>query len=577
LNRTPFAKTADSIHFKRPLKRSIAVCLSALFIVSMIAVLATPTATAATSSALHTSSSYVLDANGNTVYLRGMGVAGFAPDLQLWGSGGSDNWGNQWNYNPATVMDQTFDAMKNQWHVNMIRVFIYPSWWYRDGIVPTQESSSYGSSTTPISIKAYMKTLCQEADKYGIYVDIVPYMMTPYSGSFDKDEYVSNDFGYQGMPLCNNWDSEATKFLSDAGYGGNEAGFWSWLWSDMATTLKDCPNAIFEAWNEPGMGSDVDAIPAGYMNYLSVMYNAIRGTGSTNLIMMQWHVGWFPNGYGNNLSWVKQIDSAIHPTNLIYTTHFYYYAPSDLSSYWTKDYATLKTQIQTGISSMGIAAPLVINEEGSCLSSSPNKQNDYTWWGNVVLAQRDLNVGAGAYYWLSDSGLGGVFSGESMLSSGYSPNIMGQSYISAYQATAMNPTVTPAPTVAPTAMPKPTATPTPTPTATPKPPTVTPTPAPTTVPTAALAPTVTPTSAPTAAPTVTPKPTATKTPTPESIATASPNPTVTSTKTPTPTVTPKPTAASTEPPAIKTPINRWFHWYNWFSWARFRGMFFLFR
>lgn len=460
MNKNPLAKTANSTHLKYSPKKLIAICLSALFVISMISVLATPTATAATSSALHTSGSYVLDVNGNTVYLRSMGLAGFAPDMQLWGSGGSDNWGNQWNYNPTTAMDQTFDAMKNQWHINMIRVFVYPSWWYRDNIVPAQESSSYSSQTTPISIKAYMKTLCQEADKYGIYVDIVPYMLTPYSGSFDKDTYVTSNFGYQGMPLSGNWDSAATKFLSDAGYSGNEAGFWSWFWSDMATTLKDYPNAIFEAWNEPGMGSDVDAIPQGYMTYLQTMYSSIRGTGSSNIIMMQWHVGWFPNGYGNNLSWAKQIDNTIHPTNLIYTTHFYYYSPSDLSSYWALDYATLKSQIQTGISSMGITAPLVINEEGSCLSSSPNKQKDLTWWTNLVLAQRDLNVGAGAYYWLSDSGLGGVFSGETMLSGGYQPNTMGQAYIAAYQTTSTNPPVTPSPT----ATPKPTATQTPTPT-----------------------------------------------------------------------------------------------------------------
>ena len=52
------------------------------------------------------------------------------------------------------------------------------------------------------------------------------------------------------MPMSG-WDAAGTKFLSDAGYGNNEAGFWSWFWADMATTLKDCPNAIFEAWNEP--------------------------------------------------------------------------------------------------------------------------------------------------------------------------------------------------------------------------------------------------------------------------------------------------------------------------------------
>ncbi len=58
---------------------------------------ATSVQAATTTSALHTSGSYILDANGNTVYLRGMGIAGMAPDLILWGNSGSDNWGDQWN------------------------------------------------------------------------------------------------------------------------------------------------------------------------------------------------------------------------------------------------------------------------------------------------------------------------------------------------------------------------------------------------------------------------------------------------------------------------------------------------
>ena len=188
-------------------------------------------------------------------------------------------------------------------------------------------------------------------------------------------------------------------------------------------------------------------IPSGYMTYLTTMYTAIRGTGATNLIMMQWHMGWFPNGYGNNLSWVKQIDNTIHPTNLVYTTHLYYYAPTDLTSYWATDYAGLKTQLQTGINSMGITAPLVINEEGSCLSKlTKQTKRLYMVEKPTALAQRDLNIGAGAYYWLSDAGLGPVYAGETMLSSGYSPNAMGQAFINAYNG----PTTTPAPTATPT-------------------------------------------------------------------------------------------------------------------------------
>ena len=123
MENSPHDRTVNTLLLKRTARKAVALCLSALFIVSMISVLAAPAASAATTSALYTSGSYILDSNGTTVYLRGMGLAGFAPDLVLWGSGGSDNWGVQWNYNPTVVMDQTFDAMKNQ-HINMIRVFI---------------------------------------------------------------------------------------------------------------------------------------------------------------------------------------------------------------------------------------------------------------------------------------------------------------------------------------------------------------------------------------------------------------------------------------------------------------------
>jgi hypothetical protein len=465
-------------------------------------------------------------------------------------------------------MDQTFSALQNQWHVNMIRVFVYPSWWYRDNIAPSQESSSYASSTTPISTKAYLKTLCTEAAKYGIYVNIVPYMLTPSTSSFDKDPYATtNSVGAQGLPMSG-WDSAAQRFLSDAGYGNNELGFWSWFWADMATTLKDHPNAIFEAWNEPQPGADNAPITSGYMQYLQTMYSAIRGTGSNHLIMMQWHMGWFPNGYGNDLSWAKQIATAIPTaTNLVYTTHLYYHAPSDLSSYWKLDYAGLKAQLQAGIATMGITAPLVINEEGSCLSAVANKQNDYTWWQNVLLAQRDLGIGACAYYWLSDAGLGPVYSGETMLSNGngYVPNTMGQAFINAYNGAS---TPTPAPTATPTQTPTPTATPTPAPTATPTP-TLTPTTAPT--PTSTEQPNPTPTPTPTATPDSTPtiitpqNPTTAATPTPTQTPTQKP------TATPSPTTTPtNPTQNPTSNPSAPAPQAFTFRYLFWQYWPTLR-------
>jgi hypothetical protein len=541
----------------KKLSKPLAVCITALFLVSMISVFASqPVQAATTTPSLRTSGSYILDTNGNSVYLRGMGLAGFAPNMVLWGNGNSDSWGNQWNTDTA-IMDQTFESMKNDWHINMIRVFFYPSWYYRDNIVPAQESASHSSMTTAISIKSYLQTMATEASKYGIYIDLVPYMLTPSSSSFGLDKYASSNFGWQGMPLCG-WDSAGNQFLADAGYGNNEAGFWNWLWTDMGNTFKDYPNVIFDAWNEPNVGLDNDAIPSGFMTYLQTMYTAIRSTGSTNLIMMQWHMGWFPNGYGNDLSWVKQIDNTIHPTNVVYTTHFYYYAPSDLTSYWATDYAGLKAQVHTAINSMGIVAPLVINEEGSCLAYSSNQARDVTWWINLLQVQYDLGIGAGAYYWLSDAGLGPIYAGETMLSSGYAPNAMGQAFINAYRAgTTQIETPTPNPTATPT--PEPTATPTPTPVET-------------------ASPTTAPTETPLETPTVTPTPQPTQTPSTPTIPTKPSTPIVTTTPEPTNTPSPEPTAptqpSKPQPDRSLDTLSGFFyrHWFIFF-WPRYSAWF----
>ena len=222
---------ANTLNARR-LKKPIAVCITALFIVSMLSVLSIDTVQAApATSALHTSGSYILDANGNSIYLRGIGLAGFAPNLMIWNNNENDNWGAQWNHNPTTTMEQTFQTMKNQWHINMIRIFIYPSWWYKDNIVPAQESSSYASSTTPISIKAYMQNLCNVADKYGIYVNIVP-ICCPINWPLTK---IHMFIGLDGKECQCAAGMNQPKILNDACYGNNQSAL-EMVLTDMATT-----------------------------------------------------------------------------------------------------------------------------------------------------------------------------------------------------------------------------------------------------------------------------------------------------------------------------------------------------
>ena len=73
--------TGHSINFRK-LAKPAALCIIAIFVISMLSVFASTGVQAATTTlALHTSGDQILDSNNNVVYLRGIGVAGMTPDL----------------------------------------------------------------------------------------------------------------------------------------------------------------------------------------------------------------------------------------------------------------------------------------------------------------------------------------------------------------------------------------------------------------------------------------------------------------------------------------------------------------
>ena len=67
---------------------------------------------------------------------------------------------------------------------------------------------------------------------------------------------------------------------------------------------------------------------------------------------------------------------------------------------------------------MDVAAPLVINEAGSCCTNyavSGDLQNEQNWWDGICHASKDLGVGLTAYYWMSSSDMGPAYKGEEMI------------------------------------------------------------------------------------------------------------------------------------------------------------------
>ena len=200
-----------SLNLRRKAK-PVALTICALFLISILSVLALNGAQvqgASTTLPLHTSGNQILDSNNSPVYLRGVGVAGMTPDLIFWGNGGGDSWADQWQSASSAAVTDTFQALSTTWHVNMIRIFMYPEWYWLNGASGTANGEN---------VQSYIATLASEAAQYGIYIDIVPYQLTAYSGSFTSDPYLSGSMTTnQGMPFSG-WDSAGQNFIASTGY-----------------------------------------------------------------------------------------------------------------------------------------------------------------------------------------------------------------------------------------------------------------------------------------------------------------------------------------------------------------------
>ena len=385
----------------------------------------------ATALPLHVSGSEIVNPSNQVVVLRGIGRVG---DLQsasgMWSGPGTyvATWDQMWQPIRSNVelIDATFSCYQQFWHVNMIRMLIPVNWYWQNTIVPAQQDpGNYPTYTATISYQTYVATVARESAKYGIYVDVCPYELLSNYQDSNKD-------GAQGQPM-GTWDSDAQSFLNSTGLTEQE--FWSQYWTLMASNLKGYGNVIFEAWNEPeNLGND--SVTPSYLTYLTAMYDAIRGAGAQNLIFMQWDSGYLPNY--NDLSWARQISNAIpNAENLVFTTHAYRHGP-DFNPEWGTSYDAVEGQLQAAVQSMGINAPLVINEAGSCMFSVPNDdvKAELTWWEALNQAAAKLGIGVTAYYWLSDSDLGYAFSGETLLQGTWTtgavsptPNEMGQIFL----------------------------------------------------------------------------------------------------------------------------------------------------
>lgn len=107
----------------------------------------------------------------------------------------------------------------------------------------------------------------------------------------------------------------------------NELNFYT-AW---ATAEKSNPYVWFGTMNEPGSGDSAQEVS---------IYNAIRGTGNTNPILLETTGGGGPSGFGQNGLTASSYTSM---TNVIWDQHFYG---------WMPNYSTSQTTINSTLSSM---------------------------------------------------------------------------------------------------------------------------------------------------------------------------------------------------------------------------------
>jgi hypothetical protein len=407
-----------------------------VFVMGLLCVGACHTNAQAATPPLHTSGHSILDADNNVVYLRGIGRNG---DMQsasgMWSAPGMkvNAWDQKWfSINDSIpLMDATFQSYRDYWHVNMIRVFISAEWWWKDSIVASQEDpDNYPGWNTPISFRSYIETMVQEAGKYGIYVDFVPYCACDqydYSGAWEG-EAIS---GWVPGTASDTFIKSVT-----TGAGKTEMQFWESWWTSVVQRIGPYPNTIFEMWNEPG---DTQST---YFSYMIDMYKTIRNTGNQNLIFMQWNMGFVPTW--QELEWVptlyNQLKASIgsNPANLVVTTHPYRYAPYP-NLQWATTYSGVQAQLnaQNAVPitrSASVDVPLVFNEMGVCQQQCDS--SELSFWDAILHNAKDMGIGVCAYYWMSDNDLGPVFAGESLTKGTWAngaasplPNPVGQKFI----------------------------------------------------------------------------------------------------------------------------------------------------
>ena len=327
-----------------------------------IMVLATSTmsfAHASTASALTVNGKYIEDASGNTVILRGVVYTGFLDGpLGSWTLPNGNTEYNKWD---TTAIANNLDALKN-FGFNAINVYATVQFW-------VDNTNNFRSNI------AYF---ISQAQQRGIYVELT-YWRNNANEPQIKMPYTDPGNGYINNP---------TDFVN--------------LWTSTANGLKAYPNVIFQLWNEP-VGDGSFATETTWFNTAQTCINAIRGTGATNLIGVQWGycLGWSTAGWRSNLDWVTQAALNDPLGNIIYNEHIY--RSNLFNEYQNRAQLYTLSDMTQALSDDGVFSfnkPLLISEIGANnVQADLDNGLEYTWFANTLSLLNQNGIGYTAFNW----------------------------------------------------------------------------------------------------------------------------------------------------------------------------------
>jgi hypothetical protein len=379
--------------------------------------------------ALHTTAgnTNILDADGNPVMLRG---------LNLDPQGPTDKYLIQ-RYFRSNV----YDEVRDDWKANTVRAFIDLDQWMQPCPVE-QQHGDYDPN-----YKSVYQEYAKAATQRGMFVMFV--------------------LGRSPKRLC---DVSGPQMMAERDIA-NTADDAAHFWTSVANTFKDNPMVGFELFNEPHSALDgsvtltdaqwlnggtiscnanhagcPDATPTWTAAGMQEMYNAIRATGATNIVMVDgqdWANRTPPALISSSASTTRATDYPA--TNVVYNLHYYScpsYAPATATAAASYNcsggtqpqatdtctttptpwYQTAATRIQPWVawrSANGV--PIMENEFGW-----PNNTNAYDscFNRNTINFDEANNVSWLAYAWF---GWAGNFNLATHPDSGdFTPTITGQ-------------------------------------------------------------------------------------------------------------------------------------------------------